>query len=287
MAFYAGCIKSPAILSAPEMALQSFEKVNNLTVTVHDLTKKLWPFLSPERFRHCSARCLAVKNTRDWACHDFEIHRLRPAVAQFPDGRYHVCHAGLFEWVVPVVIDDRLGWILFAGQRQPKGAFQHLVRDARITTPAFTARNGPPPVTEEEAVYVLEALRQLRARLLQWHADFARRPPEGEIVGRRLLIERYIFDHHGADASVAGLARQLGLSESRAIHLVREIFGRSYIKLVSEMRLRTAASLLRETAMPILDVCLSSGFQDLSHFHRFFRGRFGVTPLRYRRQPPA
>jgi transcriptional regulator GlxA family with amidase domain len=53
------------------------------------------------------------------------------------------------------------------------------------------------------------------------------------------------------------------------------------------MRLRTAASLLRETSMSILDVCLASGFQDLSHFHRFFRKRFGATPLRYRRLPPA
>ncbi len=288
MAFYAIHMEPGVIPSTAEMAIQAFEKLNDLTVVVHDLTAQLWPFLLPERFRHCSARCLAVKATRDWACQDFEIHRLRPAVVQFPDGRYHICHAGIFEWMVPVFIENRLAWILFAGQRQLKGVYRHLTRDIRTTTRAFTARNAPPSVTEEQAVHVLEALRQLRARLLQWHTDAARRQPEGELLaGRRLLIERYIFDHHAGAASVAGLAQQLQLSESRAIHLVKEIFGRSYIKLLSEMRLRTAASLLRETAMPILDVCLASGFQDLSHFHRFFRRRFGVTPLRYRRLPPA
>ncbi len=278
------------------MAVQAFEKVNDLHLVVHDLTSTLWPFLSPERFRHCSALCLAVKTTRDWACHDFEIHRLRPAINQFPEGRYHICHAGLLEWVVPVFIDDRLAWILFAGQRQPRGTFHHLARDPRTTNPAFTLRNAPPPVNEEHAVHVLEALRQLRSRLLQWHTDAARRLRARDaaslagrelLAHRRLLVERYVFDHHTGEASVAGLARALKLSESRAIHLVRELFGRSYIKLISEMRLRTAASLLRDTSLSILEVCLASGFQDISHFHRFFRRRFGVTPLRYRRLPFA
>ena len=53
------------------------------------------------------------------------------------------------------------------------------------------------------------------------------------------------------------------------------------------MRLRTAAGLLRATSASIVEVCLDSGFQDLSHFHRLFRRRFGVTPLRYRRTVPT
>jgi AraC-like DNA-binding protein len=148
-------------------------------------------------------------------------------------------------------------------------------------------------VTEEHAVHVLESLCQLRSRLLQWHEQAAGVLRAGSVsqgeglVHRRTQIERYIHDKHASGASITGLARALHLSESRAIHLVKEIFGQGFIKLVSEMRLRTAASLLRETSMPILDVCLASGFQDLSHFHRLFRRRFGVTPLRYRRMPPT
>lgn len=280
----------PDNLSVPERAIRSFEEIHRLHLVVHDLTATLWLFLSPERFRHCSARCRAVKKTRDWACGDFEITRLRDEIARFPDGRYHVCHAGLLEWIVPVHLENRLAWILFAGQRRARGRFEHLVRDVRATARAYHARNAPPEVTEERAEHVLEALRQLRSRLLQWHANAARpsRQAAADVPSqRRAAIERYIFEHHAGDASVAGLAERLRLSESRAIHLVRELFGQSYIKLVSEMRLRTAASLLRETSRPILDVCLSSGFQDLSHFHRIFRRRFGLTPRRYRALPPG
>ena len=296
MAFYANHMNYPRVLFSPELAIQAFEKVNNLHVVVHDLTSKLWPFVAPERFRHCSPLCLAVKTNRDWACHQFEIHGLRPAAQSFPDGRYHLCHAGLLEWVVPVFIEEHLAWMLFAGQRRPTGTFRRLVRDSRSTEPAYTPRTAPPSVTEEHAAHVLEALRQLRSRLLQWHHDAAQllyrhgdAPGTGPELParRRLIIERYIFDRHAGDASVAGLARELHLSEGRAIHLVKEIFGRSYIKLVGEMRLRTAASLLRETSLPLIEVCLASGFVDLSHFHRFFRRRFGITPARYRREPLA
>jgi AraC-like DNA-binding protein len=296
MAFYAAMQVLTDIILGPEKAIAAFEKVNGLHLVVHDLTRRLWPYLSPERFRHCSAPCLAVKTTHDWACHDFEIKRLREEIRDYPDGRYHVCHAGLLEWVVPVYLDGQLAWILFAGQRHPSGAFQSLLRDLRVTTTTGHARKPPAGVTEEHAVHVLESLRQLRSRLLQWWEQAggafraeagARLARDGGLVHRRTQIERYIHDKYADGASVAGLAQALRLSESRAIHLVREIFGRSFIKLVTEMRLRTATSLLRETSMPILDVCLTSGFQDLSHFHRFFRKRFGATPLRYRRMPPA
>jgi AraC-like DNA-binding protein len=79
------------------------------------------------------------------------------------------------------------------------------------------------------------------------------------------------------------LASLLGIGESRTSHLVQELFNCSYVELLNQMRLRTASSLLRESSLTVLEVCLASGFQDLSHFHRCFRRRFATTPLKYRR----
>lgn len=273
----------------PERIIQAFENVTNLSIVVHDLTARLWMFMPTERFQHCTTLCREVKVTHDWACRDFDITRLRREIAQHPDGRWHVCHAGLLEWSVPVHLDGRLAWVLFAGQRCPSGPFRHAARDIRTTKWRHISRYPPPAVGEDHAIHVLEALRQLRARLLEWHESTLRvqTGAGGRDGERRLVIEHYIHQHHRNGASVAGLARELSLSESRTIHLVKELFGRGYIKLVCEMRLRTAAALLRATSAPILEVCLDSGFQDLSHFHRLFRRHFGVTPLRYRRTVPG
>lgn len=279
----------PDFFETPEWAIQCFEKLTGLQLVVHDIGAHLWPFLQPERFKHRAPCCIAVKATHDWACMDFEVTRLRPDILHHPEGRCHVCHAGFMEWVMPVFIHDQLAAILFAGQALPKGNHAHLVRDIRRSTghvpPAMRS------VREEEADPVLESLRQLRSRLLQWHEeaisvlkieDNKRNPAEKTVATRRQQIQHFIYEHHTNPAPIKRLARYLHLGESRTIHLVKELFGCSYIKLVNQMRLRTAASLLRNSSLPILEISLSSGFKDLSYFHRTFRKHFGSTPLQYR-----
>jgi len=281
-------------LQTPERAIQAFETVTGLSIVVHDLTSTLWPFLSTERLQHRSPCCAAVKATHDWACRDFEMGRLRQEIDRFPEGRYQCCHAGFLEWVVPVFLDSQLSWLLFAGQRRAAGLFVHLVKDVRTTRITHFVKSLPPTVSEKQAEYILESLRQLRSRLLEWHAgaisildssNGATLPKGKGVATRRLNIARFIYARHTTKASISDLAKELGLGEDRTIHLVKELFGSSYSKLINEMRLRTAASLLRDTSIPILEVCLSSGFQDLSHFHRLFRKRFAMTPLQYRRVP--
>ncbi len=286
----------PDLLETPEWAIQVFENLTGLRVVVHDLNASLWPFLQPERFQHRSPCCAAIKARHDWACRDFEITRLREEILHSPDGRYHSCHAGFMEWVLPVFIDDRLAWILFAGQGKAAGAYQHLVRDIRLTPAKPLSSPALPAFAEAKAQAILEALRQLRSRLLAWQEQASAllsntgEPHPGDLKNlaeRRLLIQSFLHRHHTGSASLQDLARTLHLGKSRASHLVKELFGCSYVQLLNQMRLRTAASLLRESALPVLDICLNSGFQDLSHFHRCFRKRFSTTPLKYRRMSHA
>lgn len=287
----------PSLMEVPEWAIRAFEKQNDLRVVVHDLTATLGPFLEPERFKHHAPCCVAVKARHDWACVDFEITRLRGELPAFPEGRYHRCHAGFMEWVVPVFIKGRLAWILFAGQRRDTGDYRHLFRDVRTTSGAGVVAKVLRETGEADAEAILESLRQLRARLLEWQGQVAvllkhtRTPESGgarDMAGRRRLIQSFLHANHTEGASsLADLAQALHLGESRASHLVKELFGRSYVELLNELRLRTAASLLRDSALTVTEVCLSSGFGDAAHFHRCFRKRFATTPLKYRRMSRA
>lgn len=286
----------PDLLETPEWAIAVFEDLTGLRVAIHDLAGDLWPFLPPERFRHSSACCAAVKARHDWACVDFEITRLHRDILRTPEGRFHTCHAGFMEWALPVIAKDRLAWILFAGQARAAGAFQHLLHDIRRTTSQAPRAATLPAVNESRADVILEALRQLRTRLLEWHGEasalsrHAPGSPSGparELADRRALIQGILYRGHTEQGSLADLARALHLGESRTSHLVKELFGCSYVQLLTRLRLRTAARLLRESSLSILEVCHGSGFQDLSHFHRSFQKRFSTTPLNYRRQSRA
>ena len=287
----------PSLMEVPEWAIKVFEKQNDLQIVVHDLTATLSPFLQPERFKHHASCCVAVKARHDWACVDFEVTRLRVELPDFPEGRYHRCHAGFMEWVIPVFIKGQLAWILFAGQRRAVGDYRHLFRDVRTTAgnggQAETLRETGEPDAEE----ILEGLRQLRSRLLGWYGQVSallkntREPESGgvkDMAGRRRLIQNFLHASYTESAtSLADLAKALHLGESRTSHLVKELFDCSYVELLNELRLRTAAALLRESALSVTEVCLSSGFQDLSHFHRCFQKRFATSPLKYRRMSHA
>lgn len=139
---------------------------------------------------------------------------------------------------------------------------------------------------------VLESLRQLRARLLEWYREISTghhritgSSSQGRVrdVNRRLAIQHFLHTHHTTEVSVSELAGFLGLSMSRTSHVVKELFGCNYVQLLNRMRLQTAAALLRNSSLSIVDVCLGSGFRDVSHFHRQFRKQFRKTPQQYRR----
>jgi len=284
----------PAFFGAAERAIDAFERIHHMDVTVHDLVGNLSPFLRPERFHHRSPLCLAVKaEGRLDACIQFDITRLRHDLAGLPEGRIHICHAGLAECAVPVFDAGKLSWILFAGPRLPGAGLRSAERTRLIPFPKSPwGKDAAAPATldEEEAQLILEHLRQLAARLRCWAAELkpSRRPaspvefPLSALTSRQVQILRFIEEEYAGPVTISMLAKRLCLSESRTSHVVQSSCNTSFRELLVQKRLRVAMELLRQSSMSVLEVALASGFDDVAHFHRLFRQRVGTTPAQYR-----
>jgi AraC-like DNA-binding protein len=67
----------------------------------------------------------------------------------------------------------------------------------------------------------------------------------------------------------------------------RKQFGTTPGRWLLERRLRHSASLLQTTAMSITEITFECGFEDLSHFSKAFKDRFGSSPSLYRFQTNA
>jgi AraC-like DNA-binding protein len=52
-------------------------------------------------------------------------------------------------------------------------------------------------------------------------------------------------------------------------------------------RLEHAAALLRNSKLNVTEIAFESGFEDVSHFSRVFKERFGVPPVAYRQNSPV
>ncbi len=89
---------------------------------------------------------------------------------------------------------------------------------------------------------------------------------------------------HTKPIGMADVANLLHLSESRAGHAVMQVCGRSFMELVLDARLRTAAGLLQNTNLPVSDIAEGSGFHNASRFHHTFRRQFKTTSHQYQQQ---
>jgi AraC-like DNA-binding protein len=270
----------------PELAISSFERLHGLTVTVHDLVGTLAPFLLPERARHRHPRCVAFRDSgHQHFCVGFDVARLRQDAEWLRDGRLQRCPAGLVEWVVPLFHGPRLGGMLFAGVVAPTGLDALLGVTAKPVGPTPT---GLTVVAPQQAEAVLEALRQLAARLQAWlaseHATPLAATPSRVVESRRATIRQFISEHYAENIGLPDLAQHLGLSPSRAGAVVLAACGESFVTLLTRARLISAVDLLHHTDLPVADIALRCGFGDPSHFFKVFRREYGLTPLAVRRQ---
>lgn len=265
-----------------EEAIQAYESLTSLQVVVHDPRSHLWQDLPWQRFLHSGTLCQRIKETAagEERCYRFEVDDFRAEAHRYHEGRVHRCHAGLSEIAMPVLDDEGLLFVLFAGPFRPE-------------TAALLDYEAPPgPITIDASIQHLrgdqitlyrELLRQLGCRLRCAILD-RKAEHEPTTASRRQQIEGYLSRHLSEPLTVADLARVLDLSADRCRHAVREVCGVGFAKLLRQIRLRSATSLLLNTDLPVDQVAIRCGLPDPSGFSRAFRETYGLSPGRWRRQ---
>jgi len=195
---------------------------------------------------------------------------------------FHECRMGIVEIAVPFFVRGRFIGSLFAGQWRRSG------------------KRGPESLRALSA-----AAREDYARLDEFAASKLERLAETLYVfckGLSLCVEEtpgskplvpsiasaaldYAKDCVARKASVSGLARKLGISKTRACHLVKELFGVSFGELLWHEKMKLARSLLTDSdGLRIAEVARCVGIESEFHFNRRFKRTQGVSPGEYRRR---
>ncbi len=272
----------------PRAAIAAFEWATGLTVSVRDFRASLTPYLDTARTEHGSAFCQRAKDCRHLPCVTFCAERIPAEIARWPQGAIKRCHAGAVELVLPVLVEDRLEWVLYAGQRHAApGLHPDLADDSGLSPLAETAALAP--LDQAGAGHLLELLRQLGGRLAAWRQQAGDPLPAGDPRGpgqdrRRQIAWLIAKRHREPTLRLADLAGQLELSEDRCGHLVQELFGTGFAQLVQQERLRSACTLLELGRMPLREVARASGFGSRSRFFAAFRQELHESPAAYRRR---
>jgi AraC family transcriptional activator of mtrCDE len=88
----------------------------------------------------------------------------------------------------------------------------------------------------------------------------------------------------GAAHTIQSLAHSAGLSRSAFMVRFSQVFGRSPMAILRDLRMRQAALDLATTSAPVDVVAYNAGYESRSSFVRAFRKAYNVDPSQYRQR---
>ncbi len=172
----------------------------------------------------------------------------------------------------------------------PKPVFAYSGRSLKATS-VFMSDTSCPTCRAFERD--LRALAAGIDRLLARFSDHAKAAPvsAGEAASRiaadPVCDQALIIVHQEyADSklSLRAVSARLRVHETSLGHLFRQQTGHSFRRYLRDIRIRHAAELLASSRDGVKTISGMVGYNDLSHFARYFHDVTGYTPAEYRKQ---
>lgn len=96
-------------------------------------------------------------------------------------------------------------------------------------------------------------------------------------------VIKFIQENYQNELSLELIADKFEISSYRLSHIFKETTGMSCIDYLIDYRLSAAADMLRQSNLPILNIALDTGFNNISYFNRAFKKKFNTTPTEYKK----
>lgn len=167
---------------------------------------------------------------------------------------------------------------------------------ARLALPPLARHLGPGTLLFELLDRVAGAYRRgerfhanrwLAVALLEVATHDEKAQDRDEVGGLFAWISQLcarILESPEAQHPVAEMAKRLGYHEAHFSRVFKAQVGRSPKQFITDVRMSTARSLLRESAMSVAAVASAVGYRDTHFFSRHFRAATGLTPSACRQQ---
>lgn len=270
----------------------AFEQSLGVAVSIYDLTGRMAGCLPSDKTTHRHPYCQAVILANGPRCGRFDCFVMVPeALRKQPTGFFKHCHGDVLEYVQGLWREKELIGTLLIGQFRRPQAFASFGAEGRMLEASSQVKHlgksvlslhrTLPEITRRQTEYLPVMATALAARLLEIIP--ASPPVDRSDRQRRWVVDDFLarrFSH--PETALPELARVLGLSEDRARHIVKKLYGDNFTQVLTTYRLDHARYLLATTNMTVTQLAGHCGYADAHHFHRMFRLVTGMTPLEFR-----
>lgn len=131
-------------------------------------------------------------------------------------------------------------------------------------------------------LHLLELLYCMAAQHLLHPADTTLSASDKQKIDRYKQLISYMEEHYAEPVTLQHLADTAHCNSQYLCRFFKEITGTSPIQYLISCRIEHACTLLKDTTMPILEISMDCGFENVSYFIRKFRQLKGCTPKEYR-----
>lgn len=94
----------------------------------------------------------------------------------------------------------------------------------------------------------------------------------------------YIHNNYNKAITINELANEVNLSEGHFCRMFKSLTLKTPIEYINYYRTTKAQDMLINTDKKILDICLDTGFNNLSYFINIFKKNTGYTPSKFRKE---
>ena len=98
-----------------------------------------------------------------------------------------------------------------------------------------------------------------------------------------LMAKEYIDINYTKNITIKNLSDKFNLNTSYFSTLFHKYNGKSPMQYLVDVRLKKAAELIANYNYSITDAAISVGYDDVFHFSKMFKHKFGVSPSNYAR----
>ncbi|NQX58077.1 AraC family transcriptional regulator [Paenibacillus qinlingensis] len=93
----------------------------------------------------------------------------------------------------------------------------------------------------------------------------------------------FMESHYHEELHLEDVAAKALMAPSYFSHMLKLVRGKTYIELLTDIRILSAMALLKDTDLNVTEIAAQVGYNHISHFNRTFKKHTGITPGDYRK----
>lgn len=112
--------------------------------------------------------------------------------------------------------------------------------------------------------------------------SFIRQATATETDARINKVLDYLNKNYERSIRLSDVANLVNMSEPSFCRFVKQRTSRSFVDLLTDIRLGVATRLLIDSSQSVSEIGYACGFNNLSNFNRIFKKRKGMPPTEFR-----